>query len=301
MANKDNKFVRHITKQYRELARENIDNYCLKRHTYLVSDSKGAAIKRVVPTTGRFHIIDKPGTRASDVNFLDIVKREISDKHKPIIIIWFGTCEITKKKDRFLELREPPYQNVADRITESIKFRDELLKVKPEAKIVFLECPYYSIKKYNCHKKGVTCREVRESERDENNNQRVIKKKHTKEDIEITIKGKTRPKRIVTKGKGKSLQVSVSVKKTKGEDPLYDTPRLNSAVDFYNKKVRALNKFDTPYLAKDILRSHKAKSDKFTKYKKDYSLYFDGIHPDRQLSKLWMYKILKLAKELNHI
>lgn len=291
----DNKIKRNIAKKSHELEREiKSSSRRLKRHTYLISDSKGSSIKRVLLPIERFHIIHKSGARSGDTEFLEQVKKEISDKHKPILIIWFGTCEITLKKDRLLEIREPPHTNVRERIEDSKKFRDEILKLKPEAKIVFLECPYYSIKKFNSNKKEVKSILASASGRDENNNRTVSQRKNNKKDLEVTIKGKTHRKREVKGEKGELLKVSVT-----NQAPLYDTPRLSSTVDYYNNEIRALNNCDTPYFAKDILRSHKAKKDRYTKYKKDYSLYFDGVHPNHELAKLWMCKILKFAQELN--
>jgi hypothetical protein len=60
-----------------------------------------------------------------------------------------------------------------------------------------------------------------------------------------------------------------------------------------------LNDIKTPRLSLDILQAHKKATDPKTKYRKNYNLYHDGIHPIRPLAKLWMYNILRLAKELN--
>lgn len=88
-------------------------------------------------------------------------------------------------------------------------------------------------------------------------------------------------------------------RRQKKTEPLYDTPILSRAVDYYNTQVRLINDTETPRLSRDIIRSHKTKRDKCTKYKQDYSLYHDGVHPIQPLAKLWMYRIVKLALELN--
>ena len=82
-------------------------------------------------------------------------------------------------------------------------------------------------------------------------------------------------------------------------EPLYEDHKLSSAVEYYNQQVQLLNDIKTPRLSLDILQAHKKATDPKTKYRKNYNLYHDGIHPIRPLAKLWMYKILGLAKELN--
>jgi len=285
--------IRTITKEYKRLAQENpFPDF--KQHTYLITDSKGAAIRRVVPSIARFHIIDKSGVNAADKKFIKRVSEEIKDKDRPIVIIWFGTCELTRKSGKYLKLRESPFQNIEICLTECRKFKKRLLEANKSALIVFLECPYYSIKKYN--KKTIAHTEPK-VDKDNNNNTRSIKKKKGEENLTWTIKGDNIPKRKIEKGK--SIKITVSFRRQKKTEPLYDTPILSQAVDYYNTQVRLINDTETPRLSRDIIRSHKTKRDKCTKYKKDYSLYHDGVHPIRPLAKLWMYRIVKLALELN--
>jgi hypothetical protein len=60
-----NNVVSKIIKKYRELAKE-CTTVGFKRYTLLVSDSKGACIRRAVPSLARFDILSKAGAIAAD-------------------------------------------------------------------------------------------------------------------------------------------------------------------------------------------------------------------------------------------
>ena len=96
--------IAKLTKEYRKISKSNSVEY-FKRNTYLVTDSKGRCIRRVVPSIGRFHIISEIGANSADERFTDSVVEEIKDKVKPRVIVWFGTCEITQKKGKNISLR----------------------------------------------------------------------------------------------------------------------------------------------------------------------------------------------------
>lgn len=73
---------------------------------------------------------------------------------------------------------------------------------------------------------------------------------------------------------------------------------MSQVIDYYNEQLRRHNPIKTPKFSSDIIASHKRASSSKTKYKKHYNLFHDDIHPNRTLSKLWMYGILKLASEI---
>ena len=74
--------------------------------------------------------------------------------------------------------------------------------------------------------------------------------------------------------------------------------KLNGAIDFYNQQIRLINDIRTPRLSLDIIASHKKSKLSCTKYRKNFNLYTDGIHPSIPLTKLWAYKIIALANSV---
>ena len=112
-----------------------------------MTDSKGQFIKRVCPSFSRFEILSKPGALAPDEDLLQEVIAKVENRKTPIVLAWFGTCEITRKEGKYIKIRKPYAQNIGICINESQYFQDQILKANPKAKVILLECPYYSINK----------------------------------------------------------------------------------------------------------------------------------------------------------
>ena len=73
--------------------------------------------------------------------------------------------------------------------------------------------------------------------------------------------------------------------------------KLISAID-YNEKIKTINSVDIPRISLDIIQSSKKRGQN-TKYRKNFNLFYDGIHPIRQLATLWIHKIIKTARDLD--
>jgi len=86
--------IPRLSKKYKKIAKEcNFEFF--HRKTYLITDSKGDCIRRVAPSIGRFEIVNKIGTNCGDTDFINSVAEKIKEDIKPVILIWFGTCELT--------------------------------------------------------------------------------------------------------------------------------------------------------------------------------------------------------------
>lgn len=74
-----------------------------RRKTYLITDSKGDCIRRVAPSIERFEIVNKKERHVVIQTLAEKIKEDI----KPVILISFGTCELTAKKGKYIYLRQP--------------------------------------------------------------------------------------------------------------------------------------------------------------------------------------------------
>jgi len=74
---------------------------------------------------------------------------------------------------------------------------------------------------------------------------------------------------------------------------------LCSLVDYYNEQLRLLNKHKTPRISQDIITSSKPKNRTSVKYRKNFNLMPDGVHPSRTLAKLWLYRLIELSLEVS--
>jgi hypothetical protein len=77
-------------------------------------------------------------------------------------------------------------------LTEYRERKNEILKVNKYVKVLFIECPYYSITKANRLKRGANNRET-----DKNNNT-IVKRNYNGQD-----KGRTYPQLVINKVKGR--------------------------------------------------------------------------------------------------
>ena len=256
-----------INKEYKTLAKVCAKEGVLggfKNQIILVTDSKGHSIRRVLPSLAKLKIISKSGATAADGDLIEEVRNNIKGKNKPVVLVWFGTCELTVKRGKYIKLRNHPYQNAEICLTEYRDFKEKILDTNNNTKIVFLDCPYYSPKKYHILNKSTTKGQNEPDVKGDSNNQEVISNK----------------------------------KKRKVIPPLYEDKNLSSVVDYFNNHLKLLNDLKTPRFTTDIIASHK-KTDTRTKYRKNYNLYYDGIHPIRPLAKLWMYKLIRFASKIS--
>jgi hypothetical protein len=72
--------------------------------------------------------------------------------HEPLIMIWLGTCDLTQKIDRgFISLNSSV--EIGDIMGNFRDFQTKIKSVNKTAEIIFLQCPIYSIKLWNKHKR----------------------------------------------------------------------------------------------------------------------------------------------------
>lgn len=73
----------------------------------------------------------------------------VEEVNNPIVLIWLGTCEITKKEGKYASLRDYPFQNIENTLTDYRTLRDKIKRGNENASVHFIECPCYSITRYN--------------------------------------------------------------------------------------------------------------------------------------------------------
>ena len=75
---------------------------------------------------------------------------------------------------------------------------------------------------------------------------------------------------------------------------------VSTQIVYYNDHLQLLNRgISTPRLSQDIILSNKSRADPRVKYRKNYNLMHDGVHPIRTLAKLWAEKLVETALELS--
>ena len=172
-------------------------NTGLKRETIIFTDSKGFCLEKVVPDSVRnnIKIIARSGATVSWDNHTQELLRTVKKAYKPVILICLGTCEVIFKEGKYIRVRNFPCQNVEYTLTEYRELRHKIIHVNRQSKIVFIECPYYSMTKPN---------------RNFASQRKTVKNNHSK--AQVTYKGN---KTGTDKNNNNKAQVAYKGKKTR--------------------------------------------------------------------------------------
>ena len=121
----------------------------LSGETIIFSDSKGFSLRDVLNDrlNQKISVIAKGGANIYNDSHYYKVKSAVKKAKRPIVIVWLGTCDITGKKGKYVSAKTYPYQKIEFALSKNRTLKSRLLQANPEATVVFLECPYYSITK----------------------------------------------------------------------------------------------------------------------------------------------------------
>ena len=146
---KPNRISRYIQKEILLLKSSRF--YKSNRSAYLISDSKGKDLK-FLKERKYIKFLYKGGAEITNGEIQRYAKYQVSKKQNkyPVIIFWFGTCSLTtKNNDGLFVIKNDLDQVIRDTISHYKDTKNELLRLNHRAKVVFLECPYYSLSMYN--------------------------------------------------------------------------------------------------------------------------------------------------------
>lgn len=127
----------------------------LKKQPILIADSKGNYLKShsdLIENLGYF--IDfqcKGGARFADYFYWlqSNLSKKVNQYGNVVLYIFLGTCDLTVRKGRFIELRQKDDLSAVSYITYQINRYRQFVSNFPSVTIVFLEIPPYSIVKWN--------------------------------------------------------------------------------------------------------------------------------------------------------
>ena len=139
-----------INKEFKKLYRlyKNTD---ISRETIIFSDSKGFSLRDVLNDRlkQKITVIAKSGANIYNNTHYYKVKKAVKKAKNPVVIVWLATCDVTKKKGKYISAKSYPYQKIEFALNKYRTLKSRLLQANPEATVVFLECPYYSITRFN--------------------------------------------------------------------------------------------------------------------------------------------------------
>jgi hypothetical protein len=122
------------------------NNFSYPNELFLVTDNKGRYINSIVPDRCKsFLRIYAKGGAGIHSPIVKCAIENIKVAHNPLVVFWFGTCELSTKSGKFSDIIRNPYQTVEQLLTEYRQIKRDILLANSSAKVVFLECPYFSI------------------------------------------------------------------------------------------------------------------------------------------------------------
>ena len=112
------KIKKEISKLFNKEANLN-NNFSYSDELFLVTDSKGKYINSIIPDWFKsfLRIYTKSGAGIHS----PIVKCAIENikvAHNPLVVFWFGTCELSTKSGKFSDIIRNPYQTIEQLLTE---------------------------------------------------------------------------------------------------------------------------------------------------------------------------------------
>lgn len=237
----DSKVLKYISR----LQSQALETHTNCRPVLLVTDSKGYQLQSAGSKESCIQIqyITKAGASADNTEIFQSLfdnLATISHTDKPIVFIWLGTCDLTKKRGRFLYIKNnlPSRISILSALYSTIKA--EIIAKRPGCTVLFLPCPDLSIVEWN---------------------------------------------------------------KSKGHDNpelfLGDQLLLQRHIRLLNDAFATLNsssKLFAPGLNHDLIRSTKRSKD--TKYKLNFNLLRDGVHPKHNLALLWLLRIQDCVRRI---
>ena len=127
--------------------------YDIKRNTrrpiIFRSDLKGRSLLPYLNHYNRLNLVFRGGAKITHDFLKNYTLDRIYRAHNPIVILWFGTCELTVKQGKYIFLADNLDQKLEEIKRDYIAYKEQILTVNNSSKIIYLECPYQSLIMWN--------------------------------------------------------------------------------------------------------------------------------------------------------
>lgn len=121
----------------------------LSYHPILVADSKGFALQNLY-CESNLEFLCKPGACSGTgvdilrANLPQLVKKSASN----LIYFWCGTCDISVKSRKLIDLRAWDDSTI-EKVIKEYRRAIDIVQATQNCKIKFIEIPVYSVARYN--------------------------------------------------------------------------------------------------------------------------------------------------------
>ena len=113
------------------------------------ADSKGRCLLPYFTNTSRINLIYRGGSKITDNFMQEYTLNRIKRTPYPIVVPFFGTCELTNKQGKYIHLPQNIEERVNHIIEEYTNYKRKILEYNPNSIVIFLDCPYFSLVIWN--------------------------------------------------------------------------------------------------------------------------------------------------------
>ena len=129
------------------------NKYDAKRNTrrpiIFRSDSKGRALLPYINHYNRMNLVFRGGAKINSDFLQNYTLDKVSRSYNPVIVLWFGTCELTVKNGKYIFLAENLDAKLYQIKRDYIEYKEQLMITNASCKVIFLECPHQSLIVWN--------------------------------------------------------------------------------------------------------------------------------------------------------
>ena len=139
----------HLKTIKRQIVKLREGKYESKRNTtrlvILRGDSKCRALLPHINFLNKIDLIFRGGAKITDDFLQQKTLIRISRAPNPVIILWFGTCELTVKRGKYIFIADNLEAKLNSVVQSYIAYKQQILSVNNRSKVIFMECPFQSI------------------------------------------------------------------------------------------------------------------------------------------------------------
>ena len=119
------------------------------KNVIMRSDSKGRAFLRFLSYRNRIDLVYRSGATITNPFLQQNTLNKIRNTINPIVVLFFGTCELTSKIGRYICVPEDLESRITQVKENYLDYKTQILQANQIAKVIFLDCPYQSIVIWN--------------------------------------------------------------------------------------------------------------------------------------------------------
>lgn len=119
------------------------------RPVLLRADSKGRSLLPYINYRNKINLVFRGGATIRNDFLQSYTLDKIAKLLNPVVILWFGSCEMTRKQGKYISLVNNPEHKLDQIKNDYIAYKQQIMNANKNSTIIFLECPYQSIVIWN--------------------------------------------------------------------------------------------------------------------------------------------------------